>query len=147
MRRPAVTSCRPFVILSRENRAYSQRHGRLSVRHRQDREPRMGASLWAYITSLGRWGYVVLAAILGTLFGVIMGLMGKNLIDVPLSGWVAMGYGVLIIVPFLAFHNLHQKYRGLLSRFDNEGKIRGLLDLLQEMHALRNNIQNSYKAV
>jgi hypothetical protein len=79
--------------------------------------------LRAYASSLGRWGWGVLTLMLADWFGVATSFYGVDYNKVPLWTWVALGYLLLLIAPFLAFRALylrHLELEGQLAKLTDE---------------------------
>jgi hypothetical protein len=92
-------------------------------------------SIWAYVSSLGRWGWAVLITFLLSLAGLVADAgFGKSLHQMPIWVWLLLILTTLIAAPFFAFDGLFHLHKKVVT--DSEAKIRELEAKLRECEAL-----------
>lgn len=79
----------------------------------------MWESLKAYITDLGKWGWLVMVANIFTAINVYSTITGHPFIDIPVWVWVSLLIPGLLFVPFFAYHRIRTKLNGILLAVPN----------------------------
>jgi len=90
----------------------------------------MRQSLKEYITSLGRWVWVVLVDFI--LAGVGAYLDISNAAPIPTWVWLTLLLIGLIVAPFVAFHKLRLQRDELKSQLDDKSRRQSIKDALSE---------------
>lgn len=67
----------------------------------------MWQSLKEYVTSLGRWGWVVIIDFILAGAGAYLDI--TNAAPIPMWVWITLGLAGLMVAPFIAFHKLRLK--------------------------------------
>lgn len=75
----------------------------------------MWESLKGYITNLGKWGWVVMAANIFTAIGAYSTITGHPIINIPTPVWLTLLIVGLLFAPFLAYHRISTKLNDICS--------------------------------
>jgi hypothetical protein len=87
----------------------------------------MWQSLKEYVTSLGRWGWVVIIDFILAGTGAYLDI--TNAAPIPMWVWITLGLVGLMVAPFIAFHKLRCKRDEIRTELDDIRNAQPLIEV------------------
>ena len=108
----------------------------------------MWKSLKTYIAAFGKWGFIMVAILVGDILGIIRSYYTGWLI--PTWGWWLILVVILIVSPFIAFHKLRvqrDKLKAILQEDKNTPKLPSPPELYLDYRSSEFGIENDARII